>query len=230
MFKQVKAIMLPSKEMTRKGDLTFFGNKLVIASSVLHLAQVSQNLYFLSDEEIEDGEYGFCMNLYNQGLQPHQIIFKMDADQRHAMIELGGQKNANVFKIIATTDKSLIEESRLMRECYPLRIHLIPQSFIEHFVSEYNKGNIITEVEVEYEPDRPKNSTHYVMGSFNWQLKINSDNTVNIKPIKDSWSREEVESILHMIVNDSHCSINRVKHANSNECAGFVNKWIEQNL
>lgn len=226
MFKQVKVIMLPSKEMTRKGDLTFFGNKLVIASSVLHLAQVSQNLYFLSDEEIKEGDW--C---YDKVLN---IVFQTD---KYTDFKYVNQTD-NVSKVIATTDKSL---SKTIKSNYiqfgdkveETKIEFLPQtpqSFIEHFVSEYNKGNIITEVEVEYEPDRPKNSTHYVMGSFNWQLKINSDNTINIKPIKDSWSREEVESILHMIVNDSHCSINRVKHANSNECAGFVNKWIEQNL
>ena len=28
------------------------------------------------------------------------------------------------------------------------------------------------------------------------KLKVNPDNTINIKPIKDSWSREEVESLI----------------------------------
>ena len=40
------------------------------------------------------------------------------------------------------------------------------------------------------------------------------------------YSEEEVEQLIHRAVHDSHCRSNRVKHANSNECAAFVNKWL----
>jgi hypothetical protein len=42
------------------------------------------------------------------------------------------------------------------------------------------------------------------------------------------YSEEEVEQLIHRAVNDSHCRSNRVKHANSNECAAFVHEWVEQ--
>jgi len=44
------------------------------------------------------------------------------------------------------------------------------------------------------------------------------------------YSEEEIEHLIHLAVFQSHCGIkDRVKIPNSNECAGFVNKWFEQN-
>jgi hypothetical protein len=43
------------------------------------------------------------------------------------------------------------------------------------------------------------------------------------------YSKEEVEHLIHLAVFQSHCGVkDRVKIPNSNECAGFVNKWFEQ--
>jgi hypothetical protein len=43
------------------------------------------------------------------------------------------------------------------------------------------------------------------------------------------YSEEEVEHLIHLAVFQSHCGVkDRVKIPNSNECAGFVNKWFEQ--
>ena len=62
------------------------------------------------------------------------------------------------------------------------------QQFIEKYIEKYNKGNVITDVLVEYE---------YLLDDRAvlpyWNLKINTkDNTITIKKIKDSWNREEV--------------------------------------
>jgi hypothetical protein len=46
---------------------------------------------------------------------------------------------------------------------------------------------------------------------------------------KRMYSEEEVEHLIHLAVFQSHCGVkDRVKIPNSNECAGFVNKWFEQ--
>jgi hypothetical protein len=46
---------------------------------------------------------------------------------------------------------------------------------------------------------------------------------------KNKYSEEEVEHLIHLAVFQSHCGVkDRVKIPNSNECAGFVNKWFEQ--
>ena len=43
------------------------------------------------------------------------------------------------------------------------------------------------------------------------------------------YSEEEIEHLIHLAVFQSHCGVkDRVKIPNSNECAGFVNKWFEQ--
>jgi hypothetical protein len=42
------------------------------------------------------------------------------------------------------------------------------------------------------------------------------------------YSEEEVEQLLYEVVNDSHCSSQRVKQPNSNNCAEFVNNWFEK--
>ena len=55
------------------------------------------------------------------------------------------------------------------------------------------KGNSITNVKVEYED-------YWIKAEYSLDVAyrpvINSDCTINIKPIKDSWSREEVESLI----------------------------------
>ena len=55
------------------------------------------------------------------------------------------------------------------------------------------KGNSITNVKVEYED-------YWIKAEYSLDVAyrpvINSNCTINIKPIKDSWSREEVESLI----------------------------------
>ena len=61
----------------------------------------------------------------------------------------------------------------------------IPQSFIERYVEEYNKGNIIEDVMVEYDHNLPE------YGGVMPRVSA-TDNTINIKIIKDSWNRAEL--------------------------------------
>lgn len=92
------------------------------------------NTYITSDEEIKDGEYGICLNLVREGFKSHQAVFKMDAEQRQAMNELGGQKKAEVLKVILTTNKLLIKDG----------VQAIDDEFLEWFV----KNPSCEEVEV----------------------------------------------------------------------------------
>ena len=99
-------------------------------------------------------------------------------------------------KIIATTDSSLWRPSHK----YASDVILLPQpsqQFIEKFVEEYNKGNMITDVLVEYElkithGGRINNNTKM------WEeLTINpKDNTITIKKVKKSYTQEEVDRLL----------------------------------
>ena len=77
------------------------------------------------------------------------------------------------------------------------------QQFIQKYIEEYNRGNIITDVLVEYElisneeyflnTINPDENVPY----FDEDLKINPKyNTISIKKVKDSYTKEEVDRML----------------------------------
>jgi hypothetical protein len=157
------------------------------------------NLYIISDDEIKlfDWVYNNKENIVEQITSKTQLIFVLEENK----------ENQTFKKIIATTDISLIEESRLMRECFPLTIGQPSQQFIENYIEEYNRGNIITDVLVEYEEwcncngsvkMRKHLRTTKCDKCIEWnELKINpKDNTITIKKVKDSYKQEEVDRLL----------------------------------
>ena len=81
-----------------------------------------------------------------------------------------------------------------------MNIPRLSKEFIKAFVKAYNDGKQITNVEVEYEvlvrTDAPFNRHRILNENTKIKLKINPDNTINIKPIKDSWNRSEVVELL----------------------------------
>lgn len=233
MWKKHELVMLPTNEKASTIWLNTNSQLLHTHVSGEYKEKYNaQHLYILSDKEIKEGDWF------------HDKILNVFV-QADIFTDLEYVNNSDlVKKIIATTDKSLTKKeypiingqhSTIITDCY---LPQIPQSFIEYFVKQYNKGIVIDKVMVEYYRrglnsdgiDADLTGGVIIHKNDYYVPRINNDNTINIKPIKDSWSRKEVESLLHMVVNDSHCSINRVKQPNSNEYAGFVNKWIEKNL
>ena len=91
--------------------LSNFDKTLNLGSYPLRHYTTNQHIYITSDEEIKDGEYGICLDLVRESFKSHQAVFKMDSEQRQAMEELGGQKKAQVLKIILTTDQDLISKT-----------------------------------------------------------------------------------------------------------------------
>ena len=148
-----------------------------------------QHLYIISDDEIKKGDYIYCTitNAIEIAKYNHDYLIR------------------DWKKVIATTDTSLyIHQKETIS--LPERVFYLPQpsqQFIQKFVEEYNKGNIITDVLVEYElisneeyfgnTINPDDDVPY----FDENLKINpKDNTITIKKVKDSYSREEVDRLL----------------------------------
>jgi hypothetical protein len=132
--------------------------------------------------------------------------------------------------IIATTDSILkLYESEILAKASgfslttnDIKLPSIPQSFIEYYVKEYNKGNVVKEVGVEYSgcdcegkyvPD------HRIQDGCGLKLKLNLDNTINIKPIKDSWTREEILKI-----------VNKALWTNPPYNESEAKEWINKNL
>ena len=157
-----------------------------------------QHLYIISDDEIKENNTHF----YN----PHSGQLHISGNHTdYIAINKNGCK-----KIIATTDTSLLIDTYINQgdtvkgdliikrgSDYTTglkgRINLPQpsQQFIKKFVEEYNKGNIIEDVLVEYEEGKSYSGNEGLIIK-EW-LKINpKDNTITIKKVKDSWTREEI--------------------------------------
>lgn len=271
MFKRAKVVMLTTNEkaIIHKQDIK--GKELYLMiperKSIVYspVPTQGQHLYILSDEEIKEGDW-VIPNDPEYGNRPWKY------KPAPCPLPYWGSVG-NCKKIIATTDKSLtigvnncdgciagkpLENGyhRMSEGVYPdymvcqkdKYITLLPQpsqSFIQKFVEEYNKGNVITEVMVKYESYHGINTTIAELnaisgdGSMNWQgkgdnrdfeLKINpKDNTISIRKVKNNWDRREMENILFKF-KDTMC----VKYQIPND-VGFTSfpemkKWIEENL
>lgn len=186
-----------------------------------------QHLYIISDDEIKEGDW--FINDLNQ-------IKKCTSRDTEGYIDFEGgfnTKPSSCKKIIATTDSSLWRPSHK----YASDVILLPQpsqQFIEKFIEEYNRGNVITDVLIEYELISNEEyfgntvNPDYDVPYFDEKLKINpKDNTITIKKVKDSWSREEVIEFGNKV--KEYCK-NGWKSDSLHRVFFEWDKWIEENL
>lgn len=171
-----------------------------------------QYLYIISDEKIKKGDwYIHKQNGNLRVLQHNTNNLPMDAK-----------------KIIAATDVSLNQINKSAFDRTKDKVFLQPtKEFIQNYVDEYNKGNIITNVMVECE--------EYAVGNYGMSLdgeptiveriKINPDNTIIIKRLKDKFTFEEVELILSQFICEE-CP----EYSFKGNGGTYIHKWIEENL
>jgi len=218
MLKKLQLLMLPTNQKVKLFLGAISGQLQLNQLDWYDKSTLCQHLYFLSDEEIKEGDW----------------VYDIDGDIGQAIgtdkEEWSGNK-----KIIATTDSSLTYHNPSEKKSFVL--DYLPQpspSFIEKYIEKYNKGEQITEVMVEYESqwkrDDGKLSTikesgnNSIPGKFYDIPKVNpKDNTITIKPIKDSYTRDEVEIKVRNVI--IHC-VNSFKQGKEFD----VNEWIENNL
>lgn len=176
MFKRAKVAMLTTNQKanlalgkSKEGKLVYY----VDANFNNDKYIAKQHLYFLSDEEIKLGDYYF--DFRNDGNRVEHFTTKEDV----VLVGICGSK-----KIIATTDTTL-------------NLPQPSQQFIQKYIEEYNKGNVITDVLVEYKfNDFNFMATLCTTKEKEYILKINpKDNTITIRKIKDSYTREEALSL-----------------------------------
>jgi len=228
--------MLPTNRKIRVNDILWFHpqGKLKIyqlEDKDIIPTWIVANLYILSDDEIKEGNWYLFDNMIN----------KADTDYS---LEVG--KFIKAKKIIASTNSSLsinqcdgcnagipVNKNNIHEAPYPsgnmvcqkykYEFPKLPQHFIEYYVKEYNNGNVVKEVMVEYSgcdcegkyvPD------HRIQDGCGLRLKLNSDNTINIKLIKESWTREEVIVLVKSIIS----------RVGGNENSTFIKDWIKDNL
>lgn len=191
-FKKTKVVMLPTNE---KANLKLGQNGLLVNTTLGYDTHfTNQHLYFLSDDEIKKGDW--CYDEHNK------VVF-----QNNSSGTPGASK-----KIIATTDKLRVMTKDEFSSVDNQHLPQPSKSFIEKYVKEHYSGVPIINVLVEY------NHLLSTTGLNEEWLKVNdSDNTITIKKIKDSWTRDEVVNLLQQFNNDKSGAF---------DCT----KWIEENL
>lgn len=226
MLKKCQIVMLPINEkaenclvMEYNGDL-YFTKQLLTESYRKEARIATYHLYILSDEEIKEGDWYL--------LVPEDQV-------KQAKINIAPHRDFK--KIIATTDSSLLlENEEVIARAAGFKSSItiwdtLPQpsqSFLEVFVREYNKGNVIKEVMVEYKEEDWTGEGEIDRSYYKTKLKVNpKDNTITIKRVKESWNREEVEKLVKEAFEGGYCSALN----NSKAIKGITSKeWIEQNL
>lgn len=214
-----QVVMLPTNEKANIGaDNWYLPNtkKLVINGFI-------SNLYILSDEEIKEDNLP-CYVYYKDG-KSIQFIHSSNILK---------EVNAECKKIIATTDLSIaiehdtlsIVQRKSLINHYPTEKTVLPQpskAFIKKYVDGYNKSNVITDVMVEYENVRP----HRHLDT----LKVDSNNCITIKKVKDSWDRKEVEQIAWeaFMIQYRHDD-GKVSMSKIDETMEIFKKWFEKRI
>ena len=230
-FKNAQLVLLPTVNETNiiKGNR----NKLYKSSEIpdinynklINPVWTYMSLYVISDDEIKENDYAY-----------HKLdskVLKITKDLLDGDIRRFGYK-----KVIATNNKSLTTPDKINLNKF-WYLPELPEQFIEYFIDEYNKGNIITDVLVEYEKatyDKWFNNGGQPVFDT---LKINpKDNTITIKKLKDSWNREEVVNLVKNALESSEALLDRDERWMGDilDCVFYnlnkeeFNNWIKENL
>lgn len=190
------------------------GNKFfdTETGSSAHGIIVPQHLYITTSDKINAGDWYFN-SIANK-------VFKFS---------YGGLLYDGINrKVIATTNLLLKIHKFKKGVLKNLEYNLpqLPQQFIEKFIEAYNNNVGIDEVLVENEKATYekwiKNGATPVFDT----LKVNSDNTINVKLIKESYTRAELIKLLNEF--GEHVCNELLGHRLS--MIGELNKWAEENL
>jgi len=168
-YKNCKVVMLPTNEKAQSIIYFDCDSKLSIGFNIFRtLPDISQHLYITSDEEIKENDWS-----YDRMMQ-----------------SIGQHNNVYSSKIIATTDFKISPNS--LQAIIPK----LSQQFIEKYIEEYNKGNVITDVLVEYDKaDYNKWMDNGASPVFDTIKKNPKKNTITIKEVKELWNRKEIKEI-----------------------------------
>lgn len=183
-LKRAQVIMLPRDMLLEATDELDFASGLGIkAYTKRGDFKGNVSLYIVTDDEIKEGDWKYCLN--------KQMIGQSMVNSIHTK------------KIIATTDTSLTKEIRVLcKSCKGSGIRLekesLPQpskEFIQKYIESF-EANPITDVLVEYDEHRSKQGDFE--GSF---LKVcPKDNTITIRKNKDNFSLQEMKHNLRTVM------------------------------
>jgi hypothetical protein len=216
------------------------GNKYLSLTTNTRNLEISedetyQHLYITSDEEIKEGDW-YYNNVRNEILQ---CVNKLELESLKAFPNYAK-------KIIATTDKSLLLPVISFKNWNGKTRNLPSPSdgFIKKFIEKWNAGTPITKVLVEYiKPVTPDADGFVEMIGFgkihinNFPLlKVDKDNCITIRPVKERWTRGEVVQKIHEVLLATGVTIEATmigigtNSAHIQFNADDLEKWIELNL
>lgn len=181
-YKEHSVVMLPTEKASKlildnngKGDLVLWHKPIT------PITAIPQHLYFLSDEEIKVGDW-FISTF---GLWQHN----------------GNKPDKSAVKVIATTNPELLKFGTCNKcGAYQFSSYLVcnyngicngkvipslprpSNAFLEAYVREYNKGNKIESVLIEYDYIKPP--THFSSAYDEYFIKLAPDNTITIKKLQ----------------------------------------------
>jgi hypothetical protein len=232
MFKRCKVVILPTNDKaegylvleTSYNKLFKYQPRYIFTEDYLKSIPATKNhLYITLTEEIKEGDWFIAnqlphklINIVNDNY-PYEVINSITGHRKYHSKHWGNNT------IISSTNSNL-------------NLPQPSQSFIEKYISEYNKGNIITDVMVEYTIDYKNecdcykaditdgcsNPLHCLIIEL---LKVNSkDNTITIKKVKDSWNRDEVKQLFTSFLTD-HPLHRGIQILNTD-----IDNWINNNL
>jgi hypothetical protein len=145
----------------------------------------SYHLYILGNDEPEIGDWKY--DTFHKEISQVKSLNSISQYDKKIIATTDKSLRLNSVKVSTSSDFTLEQISENI-PCLPQ----IPQSFIDYFVEQYNKGNVIDKVLVEY-----INNFDDIQRLFDLEEpKINANNTINILTQKDSWSRDEVIELM----------------------------------
>lgn len=189
---------------------------------------VPQHIYILSNEEIKEGDW--VLNT----MHPNEGLIKVGINSSLEYIKIREQYK----KIIATTNVELTLCTNSDHDagviCNCIKLPRPSNSFVEAFIREFNKGNIISEVLVEYfDYSLPNGNKSYIgrtgdIIDISCKLKIAPDQTISIKRVvkKESWTREEIKQLFYDYLNTDYVHI----HNSIGEAVELANIFLNKNL
>jgi hypothetical protein len=201
-------VMLPTNDKANLFINNINSPLLYDNNSTLHRVLLRgryHHIYITSDEEIKEGDW--CIQ---NGNYLCRITCNQDRTQQ------------GLKKIIATTDNLTFDDG--------YNSWFIPSpsdGFIKKFIERYNAGTPITKIMVEYEEWPVLERITGTEASFRTvvkkPLKVDKNNCITITSIKETWTREEVEKVIHAICGTMY-------KANTLYAPHTVQEWIDQNL
>lgn len=235
---KAQVLILPTNEKA----ILYIDNKGIYSKNRVDNSILRHNLYFLSDEQIKDSDWFINGNIDSSNYKIDRAT-KENLDVINNIAKLMSEekfpKNVITKKIIASNDKSLyfqcdccngtgIIDYSYCITCNGGKLGNLPEAppkFIKEYVEEWNKGNIITHVLVDYViMNKGYNSPEDYPYHECEILKVDENNYITITKIKNNFTLEDMKKAFE--AGKKFIATENKIYPQSSD----FDKWIEENF